>query len=141
MNKRILKESEVQDFVEQLYAENRWAISISRDPESDDYLIKWVEHKKYVSYTGETHPDEIWQTEDGTMMCIQDMEPEHARNALRMLVRQQRLMQELLINQLTSDLSGDQDDLEDLSAEAEESQYQDLLNESPFYHGKKPTIQ
>lgn len=143
MNQKILKEQEVQAFVEALYAEKRWAISV--EPEGEDYKITWIEHKKYVSYTGETHHDEIWRTEDGTLMCVQDMEPEHARNALRMLLRSQRMMQEAVLNTLEKVAEDDDFDLTLKgivdSLNDEEVSDGSFGEESPYYHGKKPTLQ
>ena len=143
MNKKILKEHEVQAFVEELYAERQWAIAI--EPDGDDFAVKWIEHKSYVSYTGETHPDEIWRTEAGELMCIQDMSPEHARNALRMLLRSRRLMQDALLAQLENGFDmGDLDaELDSIAEDLNQEDVRDGLadSDSPYYHGKKPTLQ
>lgn len=141
MNSKIVRHDELQDFVENLHQQDRWAISV--ESAGEDYLVKWTEHKKYVSYTGDTHPDEVWRTKEGNIMCVQDMDPEHARNALRMMLRAQRLLQEALLSRLTGLDDGDDSD-DDFVEVAEEGDFVEVAEEDdygPYYHGKKPTIQ
>lgn len=75
----------VQDFIEDLHQSGNIVDLYKTD--SGVYRVSWVENKTYVSHTGDIHNDEVWITEDGRMIHIQDLEPEHARNIIRMMIR------------------------------------------------------
>lgn len=75
----------IQDFIEDLHQSGHTVDLYKMD--SGVYRVSWVEPKTYVSHTGDTHEDEVWMTEDGRMIHVQDLEPEHARNIVRMMIR------------------------------------------------------
>ena len=75
----------VQDFIEDLHQSGN-IVDLYRT-DSGIYRVSWIENKTYVSHTGDIHDDEVWITEDGRMIHIQDLEPEHARNIIRMMIR------------------------------------------------------
>jgi len=48
----------------------------------------------YTSIDGKVWPEETWVTEDGRHILVKDLEPEHARNIIRMILRNQRIQLE-----------------------------------------------
>jgi hypothetical protein len=86
---------EAQAKFQELQAEGKWASSAVRMPDGK-IVLQWIEHKKFVAHDGKEFYDEIWTTFEGEMILIQDMEPEHARNALRMILRQDREAQQAM---------------------------------------------
>lgn len=53
------------------------------------FRVIWVPIKKYIA-DGVEYTDEVWTTEDGRMINCQDLEPEHAKNIIRMTLRNER---------------------------------------------------
>lgn len=49
--------------------------------------------------------DEIWTTKDGTKIAVADMDEEHVRNVLRMLLRKARLKRERRIQQALPEMT------------------------------------
>jgi hypothetical protein len=90
MKKHIDTYEEVEAFVTPLSAEGKYVIDVQELPNNKGFLVQWMEHKFYTSYTGQEHRDEIWTKENGDIMLVQDIEPEHCRNILRMILRQER---------------------------------------------------
>jgi hypothetical protein len=45
----------------------------------------------YTSLDGKVWPEETWITEDGRKILVRDLEPEHARNIIRMILRNERI--------------------------------------------------
>lgn len=89
MQKTFKTEAEVDTFVNPMLDEDRFIIEID-DLVDGSYLVKWQEHKTYVAVDGIEYPDEIWVTKDDQLLQIQDIEPEHCRNILRMILRNGR---------------------------------------------------
>ena len=89
MKKEVQTLEEAEAIVNPLMAEKKWAVSVIQKTEGS-YMIQWVEHKKYTALDGKEFFDEVWTTRDGDMKMIQDLEPEHARNVLRMILRKDR---------------------------------------------------
>ena len=81
---------DAEEFVRKLFAEDKWAIAAQPTGEGEKCSVHWIERKTYVSHTGETHSDEVWVTIDNKMILVQDLEAEHARNIVRMMLRQER---------------------------------------------------
>jgi hypothetical protein len=54
------------------------------------FRINWVENKMYTAIDGKEYVDEVWTKEDGTMIVCQDLELEHAKNIIRMIMRNDR---------------------------------------------------
>lgn len=90
MRKEIFSTEETESFVNQLFDEKKYVINVQPLPDNNGYLVQWQEHKTYKAYDGKEFPDEAWLTEDNRMLLIQDIEPEHCRNILRMMLRQER---------------------------------------------------
>lgn len=116
MKKIVYSYDELTEFVNPLVAEQKWAIDIAKNPD-ESYTVQWIEHKNYTAHDGKTFPDELWITQDGDLRLIQDLEPEHARNILRMLLRKERaqvaLIEEIIGQYSTSaDETHEQHDLE-----------------------------
>lgn len=80
---------EAEAIVNPLLAENKWSITVAITP-AKKYLVQWLERKMYTAQDGKEYPDEVWMTIDGEMKLIQDLEPEHARNIIRMMLRNER---------------------------------------------------
>lgn len=115
MNKKEFTDyTELERFVQPLIDEKKWAIDIRQSTKSGKYIVCWIEHKNYTSHTGDVHPDEVWTTIEGEMTCVQDLDPEHAKNVLRMLLRQEReqrmIIQEAL-RQMAASVDDDQVDV------------------------------
>lgn len=89
MKKDVDTIEEAQALMESLYAEKKFIIEVLQLA-AGGYSVRWQEHKFYKSLDGKEWPDEVWRTEDGRLLQIQDIEPEHCRNILRMILRQER---------------------------------------------------
>jgi len=89
MRKELKTIEEAQAFVDALYKEEKYIIEVLQLTVGG-YAVQWEEHKSYTAYDGKEWPDEVWRTEDGRLLQIQDIEPEHCRNILRMMLRQER---------------------------------------------------
>lgn len=87
------------------------------------FRITWLPVKTYI-VDGVAVPDEVWTKEDGTMINCQDLELEHAKNIIRMILRQERTraqfeqqmmasLQEAIVGVVADTASAD-DDSEDL---------------------------
>lgn len=110
---------EAEAIVNPLMAENKWAITVVQTVEGK-YIITWLEHKMYIAADGKEYRDEVWTTKEGEMKLVQELEPEHARNIIRMMLRQERKYSQIMESamaeiQNTIDSSNDMDDSEDSS--------------------------
>jgi len=95
MKKEVQTFEEAEAFVTPLMAEKKWAISVIQKTDGS-FMIQWMEHRKYTAYDGKEFFDEVWTTEKGEMKLVQDLEPEHARNILRMILRKEREATEVM---------------------------------------------
>lgn len=116
MKKEVNSIEEASAFVDPLIAENKWAITVVRNPDGK-FLIQWMEHKMYTARDGLQYRDEVWTTNEGDMVLIQDLDPEHAKNIIRMMLRQEREAEKRLDNiyqqvveQITEGLAGAEND-------------------------------
>jgi hypothetical protein len=80
---------EAEAIINPLIAEDKWAINVVQKT-NGTFSIQWLEHKKYTAHDGKEFHDEIWTTREGEMNLVQDLEPEHVRNILRMMLRNER---------------------------------------------------
>ena len=80
---------EASAIVDPLMSEKKWAIAVVQK-EDGKFIIQWMEHKMYTALDGKEYRDEVWTTKEGDMKLIQDLEPEHAKNIIRMMLRQER---------------------------------------------------
>ena len=86
--KDISDPSEAMRFVSELaHSDNTVDVARSID---GVYRITWVQNKPYKTFDGVEYNDEVWTKEDGTMIVCQDLDPEHAKNIIRMYLRQTR---------------------------------------------------
>lgn len=91
MNKKeFANYQDAEDFVASLHSERKWAIDFRQNTRTGEFLVCWIEHKLYKAHDGKEFHDEIWVNQEGMMVCIQDMDAEHAKNALRLLLRNER---------------------------------------------------
>ncbi len=74
-------------FVKELQENNTVDISKLAD---GTFRITWLENKQYISIDNKEYTDEVWTKEDGTMIACQDLDHEHAKNIIRMILRQDR---------------------------------------------------
>jgi hypothetical protein len=86
--KDIIDPTEAMKFVSEL-AHNDNTVDVVRTVDGV-YRISWIKNKKYTSFDGKEFTDEVWTKEDGTMIACQDLDPEHAKNIIRMYLRQTR---------------------------------------------------
>ena len=106
---------EAEAFVESLYKDDKWVIKASKGTDDQGgYNVEWQEHKKYTAHDGKEYPDEIWVTEQGEMILIQDLSEAHVRNVCRMMLRNERLQRQaysaLLEGLQSAMLGGDEGD-------------------------------
>ncbi len=102
---------ECTDFMNELVTTGK-TVDVTKTKDGN-YRVHWVDQKMYTSFTGQIHPDEVWTKEDGTMLHVQDLEPEHAKNIIRMMLRQSREAQiklSELANKMSNSLFGDDED-------------------------------
>lgn len=59
-------------------------------------------------------PDEIWTTEDGRQIAISDLSEEHAKDILRMLIKQEREEKDYYNTHILPQLNGVIDSLDDM---------------------------
>ncbi len=85
---------EVKEFVNPMVDEKKWVIDVRQKGKEGPFLVQWCEHKMYTTLDGKEFHDEVWRKEDGTIMLVQDIELEHARNIIRMILRQDREAEE-----------------------------------------------
>jgi hypothetical protein len=122
MKKTVLTYEEMQAVVEPLVDSKLYVIDVQELEDNAGYTIQWLEHKTYVAYDGETYPDEVWLTEDNRLLLVQDIDPAHCRNILRMILRHDR-------ESLTSEMS---DISEHLSILKDALQGVDGVDDLPF---------
>ncbi len=102
--KKIIKTSgEVETFVNSLLTEQKFVIDVKELDPGEGFAVQWIEHKLYTAHDGKEYPDEVWMTRDERFFLVQDLEPEHCRNILRMILLQDRLETDV-IKELTKNL-------------------------------------
>lgn len=108
MNRKEVKTlEEVENIITPL-ATGEYVIDVKPLPDNSGYAIEWELHKTYVAFAdGKEYLDEVWRTEDGRVLQIQDIEPEHCRNILRMIIRQNRELLDKIDNIFESVITGD----------------------------------
>jgi hypothetical protein len=95
MKKHFTDIGEAQDFVDDLYKEEKWIIKATiGNNDEGGYNVEWQEHKKYTAFDGKEYFDEVWTTEQGEVIFIQDLSEAHARNILRMILRNECIQKE-----------------------------------------------
>lgn len=90
MKKEIKDKDETKEFVSSLMKEQKYVVDVQQLSDDAGYLIQWQEHKTYLAHDGKEFKDEIWITEAGDMLQIQDISAEHCRNVIRMILRNER---------------------------------------------------
>lgn len=102
-------------------------------------IVNWAEQGTYIAQDGKSYPDEMWVTLSGDIMNISDMSEEHAKNALRLMLRQEREKNDAL-DKLTGTLAGILDGEDDFMFDKNEAGYDpkyqpvtldSLLDDSP----------
>jgi hypothetical protein len=116
MNKTFNSLQELETFVQSMdddsQDQTKYIFDISQISE-DQYQLQWQEQKFYTAHDGKTFPDEVWFTKENEMIQIQDLSEAHAKNILRMMIRQRRAAQEFLKATLPEMFSESADDGED----------------------------
>ena len=90
MRKELKSVEDTETFVNGLLKEQKYVIDVQELPAEAGWIVQWREHKTYKAFDGKEFPDEVWLTEDNRLFLVQDLEPEHCRNILRMMLRQER---------------------------------------------------
>lgn len=116
MKKEFKDKAEAEQFYDALCAEKKYQFDAYTLPDGEGYGLQWIETKEYTAHDGKTYPDEVWLTEAGDLVLVQDLSEAHARNILRMMIRKDRAAFELVTNLMSSGALGNGDD-EDLSME------------------------
>ena len=94
MEKEFNTIEELCEYVDTNIPAEKYIIDIQPLPDNSKFLLRWQEQKYYTAQDGKTYPDEAWLTIDNKLVQIQDIELEHCRNILRMLIRRERNLQE-----------------------------------------------
>lgn len=109
---------EAQEFFDSLFKENKFLINVQKLPAGEGYECQWIEQKSYTAVDGKVFPDEVWITQEGDMKLVQELDPEHCRNILRLILRQERKLIEKAADELCNTMFGDLDsDQSDTSVE------------------------
>jgi len=137
MRKELKTIEEAQAFVDALYKEEKYIIEVLQLTGDAGYAIQWQEHKSYTSLDGKEWPDEVWRTEDGRLLQIQDIEPEHCRNILRMMLRQEREAEarlKVLTDTLRSTMDAMKADLQAGSEDTLDGSFIPASSDKPIIH-------
>lgn len=110
MKKEFKDKAEAEKFYDELRAENKYEFDAYLLPDGAGYGLQWIESKTYTAHDGKSYTDEVWLTDAGDLMLVQDLTEDHAKNVLRMLLRKERAAFELV----SSLMSSGKIDLEDL---------------------------
>lgn len=83
--------------------------------EDGTFRLTWIELPKYTAQDGKQYTDEAWVTKEGDVIAVQDLSEAHAKNIIRMMLRQQReqaIFKEQFLRRLQEGLLGtyDEDD-------------------------------
>jgi hypothetical protein len=101
MKKTFKTNQEAADFFNGIDSD-KFAACFIPDPNKDGGTLEWVERKAYTE-NGQEKLDEVWLRQNGEMVQVQDLSVEHARNIIRMILRNQREHQKAMsdfLNQL-----------------------------------------
>ena len=96
MKLEITDRNDAETLIRSLINEKKWVVDAYQTKENGPFIVRWFEHKEYTAQDGKKFHDEIWRTKNGEIHLIQDLEPEHVRNILRMILRQEREQTELI---------------------------------------------
>jgi hypothetical protein len=92
--------NEMDDFAKP-YSEDPKYIVDKWKKDDETYVLQIQEQKFYAGYQeAKMYPDEVWYTEDGTMIQIQDLTGEHMRNIIRHIIRKERETKEAIRNMM-----------------------------------------
>lgn len=88
----------------------------AKEIEPNKFEVQWEVRKKYIAHDGKEFLEEAWMTEDGQMIQIQDLTEAHAKNILRMILRQRRESERALaaMEKLFQAMGSAEDELEEL---------------------------
>jgi hypothetical protein len=81
---------ELEELVRPIVNSHKYVIEVQELPDNTGFKVQWQEHKTYTALDGKVFPEEIWFNEAGEMLQVQDISPEHCRNILRMILRNER---------------------------------------------------
>jgi anthranilate phosphoribosyltransferase len=90
MKTELKTREEVETFVNPLMKENKYVIQVYELINNAGFCVQWIEHKKYTAVDGKEFFDEVWTDAKGNLHLVQDLDSEHVRNILRMILRQER---------------------------------------------------
>lgn len=135
MKTTVANYDELKAFIAPLVAEDKWFIDIRRIKDTEQYTVEWVEHKEYTTQDGQVFRDEVWITKENVPYFIQDLDPEHAKNIIRMMLRQERQRAEV-ITEMRKALEGSGD----LVLDGLEDQVDSLFPESTRPDSNPPTL-
>jgi hypothetical protein len=89
---------------------------MTTDKTPDDLTVEQF----YTAHDGTVWPEETWVTEDGRKILVKDLSADHARNIVRMIIRNDRILNEQHKQMLAA--------LEAVFAQAEREETGQLLN-------------
>lgn len=89
-------------------------------PENDQYIVEWWLYKSIIR-DGVEEKDEVWITETGEPILVQDMTEDQAKDAVRAILREDRKLSEDMnraLGDLVENIVGSLQDEYGISAEA-----------------------
>lgn len=90
MKQEVKTLEELETLVRPILNSHKYVIEVQELPDTAGYKVQWQEHKTYTAQDGKVFPEEVWFNQAGEMLQIQDISPEHCRNILRMILRNER---------------------------------------------------
>ena len=91
MKHEVKTQDEAVAFVLPLIESGKYHVDVFEVKERGVIEIQWIEKKQYIAYGDKKqYIDECWMAEDGTMYNVQDLTEDHAKNIIRMMIRQDR---------------------------------------------------
>jgi len=123
------------EFVKNL-PQDKYVVDLCKMSETQ-YRVSWLHHKKYTTYDNEEYNDEVWMTEHGRMIHCQDLTPDHAKNIIRMMLRNARDMGNQLIDLELAAKSA----LADLRSRAEDQDHEYKVTDDTFIIPGSGTLQ
>ena len=144
MNKKICATpAEAKELFEKVIKEGKVATIV---PAADgvSYQVQWIDDKNYIAQDGKEYPDEVWVTKEKEMIFIQDLTEAHAKNILRMIIRQDRealiveeKLRQKIMEHINSAVSGE-DEILDKTTELSEEDFKFDTNPGSNFDVKIP---
>jgi len=100
IKKEFTSEKEVEEFIKDFQGNKEYIVDVFC-PSENKFIVQIQTQKFYNAWDdGKSYPDEVWFTEEGDMIQIQDLTGEHMRNIIRRKIREERQMREAIASMM-----------------------------------------